>query len=278
MNKICAALALALVAHTASAAIQYEFRQSTQSQIESVPSFEYTGRTIIDGAKSRVEILSGNAYEPGTYMISTNGSKTMTWVNPAKKSYVEINAAGVASAVGSINIKVANFKHDTQQLDDKPIIAGYPTIHYRLTLDYTMTVSAGPVPLTQAVHTVTDRWVSPDFADVAEAFLAGGSIHTGNADLDQLIDTDTKQVKGFPLRQRVLITVTNQTPGMPGSQLAIDRTRTQSREMMITSIHPVTASPTSFIVPPAFHRAEPGQRDPQQTPMKVLTFDEPSGK
>jgi len=278
MYKFIAVLATALAAHTASAAIQYDFRQSTQSQVESVPSVEFTGRAIIDGAKSRVEILSGNAYDPGTYVISTNGSKTMTWVSPAKKSYVEINAAGVATAVGSVNIKVTNFKHDTAQLDDKPIVAGYPTVHYRLTLDYEITVNAGPVPLKQAVHTVTDRWVAPDLADVAEAFAASGSLHTGNADLDQLIDSDTKQINGFPLRQRVVITVTNETQGMPGSPLAIDRTRTQSREMAITAIHPITASPTSFIVPPSFHRAESGQRDQQQTPMKVLTFEPPSGK
>src|SRR6266700_3146604 len=136
MRTVIAVLAAALVAHTASAAIQYDFRQSTQSQVESVPSVEFTGRAIIDGAKSRVEILSGNAYDPGTYVISTNGSKTMTWVNPAKKSYVEINAAGVATAVGSVNIKVANFKHDSSQLDDKPVIAGYPTQHYRMVVDY----------------------------------------------------------------------------------------------------------------------------------------------
>ena len=278
MNKFIAALALALAAHSASAAIQYEFRQATQSQVESVPSVEYTGRAIIDGAKSRVDILSGNAYEPGSYVISTNGSKTMTWVNPAKKSFVEINAAGVASAVGAVNIKVENFKHEATQLDDKPVIAGYPTFHYRMTLDYDITVNAGPVPLKQTVHTVTDRWVSPDLEDIADAFLASSSIHTGNADLDQIIDADTKQVKGFPLRQRVVISVTNDTPGMPGSQLAIDRTRTQSREMTITAIHPITAPPTAFIVPPSYHRAEPGQRDDQQTPMKVLTFEPPSGK
>jgi hypothetical protein len=48
--------------------------------------------------------------------------------------------------------------------------------------------------------------------------------------------------------------------------------------MTITAVHQVTPSPTAFIVPAAYHRAEPGQRDDQQTPMKVLTFEPPSGK
>ena len=279
MHKSIAAFAigLALVATGASAAVQYEFRQSTQSQVENIPSVEFTGRAIIDGEKSRVEILSGTAYEPGTYVISTNSSRTMTWVNPAKKSYVEINAAGVASAVGSVNIKVSNFRHETTQLEDKPVIAGYPTVHYRMSIEYDITVMAGPVPLKQSVHTVTDRWVAPDFADVADAFLAGGSIHTGNADLDQVIDLETKNIKGFPLKQHFVISVTNETQGMPGTQLAIDRTRTQSRDIAITSIRSVTPSPAAFIIPPSFHPANP-LHDDAQAPMKVLTFEPPSGR
>ena len=41
----------------------------------------------------RIEFLTGNAYPPGTYMIATNGSRTMTFIDPSKKTFVEVNAA-----------------------------------------------------------------------------------------------------------------------------------------------------------------------------------------
>src|SRR3954447_15927451 len=78
---------LVVTASSAPAAIQYEFRQTTTSDIESIPSSDCAGRAIIDGDRSRVEFLTGNAYPPGTYIIATNGSRTMTFIDPSKKTF-----------------------------------------------------------------------------------------------------------------------------------------------------------------------------------------------
>src|SRR3954453_14883842 len=86
-------------ASSASAAIQYEFRQTTSSDLETIPSTDCAGRAIIDGDRSRIEFVTGNAYPAGTYLIATNGSRTMTFVDPSKKTFVEINAASVTSAI-----------------------------------------------------------------------------------------------------------------------------------------------------------------------------------
>src|SRR6266852_2061907 len=97
-------------APSACAAIEYEFRQTTSSDLESIPSSDCAGRAIIDGDRSRVEFLSGNAYPIGTYIIATNGSRTMTFIDPSRKSFVEVNAASVASAIGARKITIANKK------------------------------------------------------------------------------------------------------------------------------------------------------------------------
>src|SRR5579872_905986 len=60
------------IVQTLSAAVQYEFRQTTHSDLESMPPTDVTGRGIIDGDRSRVEFLSGTGFEIGTYIISTN--------------------------------------------------------------------------------------------------------------------------------------------------------------------------------------------------------------
>ena len=59
MKKNLPAIALLLLAMTApaaSAAIQYEFRQTTTSDVESIPSTDCVGRAIIDGDRSRIEL------------------------------------------------------------------------------------------------------------------------------------------------------------------------------------------------------------------------------
>src|SRR6184192_1891402 len=103
-------IALLAVVPSVSAAVQYEFRQTTHSELESMPSTDVTGRGIIDGDRSRVEFLSGNAFPIGTYVITTNGSRTLTFVDPSKKTFVEVNAAGVATAIGSARININNKK------------------------------------------------------------------------------------------------------------------------------------------------------------------------
>src|SRR3954451_7692178 len=86
---------LVVTASSARAAIQYEFRQTTSSDLDTIPSTDCAGRAIIDGDRSRIEFVTGNAYPSGTYLIATNGSRMMTFVDPSKKTFVEINAASV---------------------------------------------------------------------------------------------------------------------------------------------------------------------------------------
>ena len=52
--------------------------------------------------------------------------------------------------------------------------------------------------------------------------------------------------------------------------------RTQSREMLITSIKRVAADPASFVLPTTYHRnetTEVAQQQPQ-TKVTILSFDE----
>ena len=124
---LIALLLLVVTASSAPAAIQYEFRQTTSSDLDTIPSTDCAGRAIIDGDRSRIEFVTGNAYPPGTYLIATNGSRTMTFVDPSKKTFVEINAASVTSAIGARKITIGNKKIDVTKMTDQLSIAGFPT-------------------------------------------------------------------------------------------------------------------------------------------------------
>jgi len=276
MKNVLVALTLALVVSTTQAAVLYEFRQTSRSDMESTPATDFNGRAMLDGERSRVEILAGNAYPPGTYVISTNGSKTLTYVDPGMKQYFEVNNVSAASAMGSRKITISNARHDVTKLEDHPVIAGVPTDHYRVTLDYDIVVNFGSIPLKQTVHSQIDKWTTVAFGDVNESFLSSGSLRTGNAQLDELMDFESARVKGFPLRETAVTTTRNSRGNVAGSQLQIAATHTLTKELTINSIRQATARPSDFSVPVTYRRVEPGATD-KKTPSSTTLSLEPAG-
>jgi hypothetical protein len=272
VGLVIALLVLGTV-QAASAAVQYEFRQTTHSDLQSMPALDMTGRGVIDGSRSRVDFLAGTGYPIGTYVITTDGSKTLTFVDPAKKTYVDVNAAGVASALGSARISIANKKLSLTQLDDHPVIAGLPTDHYRLTIKYDITVAFGTIPLTQTVNELIDKWVTQALGEVGETFLASGGVRTGNPDLDDLVDTENNKIKGFALRQTISVTTLNENSGSQASKIQLNRSLTQTRELVVTSIEPkARIAPDLFVVPATYHKPDPVRDDTQKAPMQILSL------
>src|SRR5438132_3454449 len=225
MSKSVLGVILLVAVQSASAAIQYEFRQTSSSDMEGMQSLDCTGRAVVDGERSRVDFVNCNAYPAGSFVLTTNGSRILTFVNPARKSFADVNAGAVATALGATKITIGNKKVNTAEMPDHPLIAGIPTDHTRLTLEYDVTVMFGSIPLTQSVHTLIDRWTTQAFGDVAETFLSGGALHTGNADIDELMSYENEKGRGFPLKQAVRTTTINHHV-QPGSQLAVNRSVT----------------------------------------------------
>lgn len=278
MRRVMLGVVLVLAVQSARAAVEYEFRQVTHSDLENIPATDFSGRAIIDGDKSRVEFLTGTGYPTGTYLISTNGSRSMTFVDPAKKSYLEVNAGSVATALGATKITIANKKVDLTQMDDHPVIAGLPTDHYRLALTYDITLSLGTLTLTQTVHTIEDKFVTGAFGDVAATFLAAGALKTGNPEIDDLVDIENTKVKGFALKQIISTTTTSgEFSGM--SAKWTPRNITTTREITVTSITPKASVPSAvFLVPVGFHKTDATKDDTQKTPLHVLSMEPPASK
>jgi hypothetical protein len=275
MRKTTLAIVLLLATRSGWAGVSYEFVQSTQSDIEQIPATTLTGRALIDGPRSRVDFVTGNIYAPGAYVISTDGSRTLLFVDPTSKSYSEVNSSAIAATYGANNIKLDNFKTNTTLLQDHPNVAGIPTDHYHLTISYDITLQYGTRPLTQRVSEEIDKWTTTRFGDVSDAFFAGGSVKTGNPKLDELIDTETRSIKGFPLRQTIVMRTTNPMGIAPGTQLKLSNVRTQQRELLITKIQEQVADATAFHIPVAFKKIDQQELAnlTKPTDMTVLSFE-----
>lgn len=256
MNKMVMGVMVVLLftGQAASAAVQYEFFQTSRSEGDEHAA-DFNARAVVDGQRSRIEFLSGNTYPPGTYMISTDGARRLLFVDPTQKLYTEVNTLGIASAIGTSNITISNMQSSVTKLDDTKMIAGIPTDHYRLAMTYDITVTFRNMPLKQSVRTTIDKWTTVRFGDATDAAFAN-SAQTGNAKIDELIAAETTRIKGFPLRQTVQVTTINNTGQAPGSKLVVPSTRTKTREMTVTAISEVKPSDAMFRVPAGYQRTD----------------------
>jgi hypothetical protein len=266
MKTMVVTVALAWFSFSAFAAVEYEFVQKSTSDDAMKPATDLTARAVIDGSRTRVDFLGGNAYPPGTYVVSIDGSQRLYFVDPAKQWYTEFTAAHAASALAATNIKIDNLKSEVRKLDDSPVIAGIETDHYRLTLTYDITLVMRNLPLRQHVQTDIDRWVTPRFAS-ADAF-GTSTTRTGNPAIDALIDAESGKIPGFAMRQTVT-TRTTFDPPKRRSELKIQPQRTVMREMWVTRIREVAPDAALFVVPASYRRAD----QPEQKAATQLTFE-----
>jgi hypothetical protein len=271
MKRLLVTLALALVAVPTFAAIQYDFTQKHTSDDIVTPTRDLSGRATIDGARSRVDFISGNLYPPGTYVISTDGSRRLFFVDPSNKWYTEVNTSGFATALGSSDIKITNPKADLEPRTETAKIAGIDTKHQRLNLSFDITVVMKGIPLRQHARVEVDSWTTDKFGDVQGVLDA---LHTGNPDIDQVMEAETSKIHGFPLRRTVTIRMT--TDLNVKSQIQVPRSKTITHETLVTSIREAQPDAMLFVVPLTYKRSE--QTDAPQSDTKVLTFDPGSEK
>jgi hypothetical protein len=268
MKRLLVTLALALIAFPSFAAVQYEFMLKNTSDDAAKLSSDMTGRATIDGYRSRVEFLSGNLYPPNTYVLSTDSTGRLYFVDPAKQWYTEINTAGIATALGTSNIKIENLKSKVETLPDRTQIAGITTDHNRLTLSYDITVSMKSIPITQHVDTEIESWTTMQFGDVPQSFLSFSS-RTGNPDLDKLLAAEAAKLGGFPLRQ--IITTRTKYDMPTRTKLSRPSSRTMTRETWVTKIQETKSDPVQFTIPVSYRRAD--QPMMPRNASETLTFD-----
>lgn len=266
------AILILIACTSAYAALQYEFHQVTKSEVDGIRGIEVGARAVIDGDRCRIDYLSGTLYPPGSFVISLDSSRRLIFVDPSTKTYSEVSGSRVASAIGGQQLSVKNLKVDVQKLDDHPIYAGYPTDHYRIQTSYDVTMQMASMPLTQSVNTVIDKWTTTAFGDIADAFLAGGALKTGNPDLDQIIDAETSKTKGFPLRQTFTIT----TSGFgqkkdPNAKVHVG-VRRQTADLTVTSIKSTELAPSTFQVPAGYRLSE-SPASPDDSNVHILSLE-----
>ena len=244
-------------------AIRYEFRQTTRSEAQNQPASSLVGRAVIEGELSRIDFISGYAHPVGSYVISRDGFRNVAIVDPAKQTYVEVDTSNVANALGTSKIEITNLKTNVRKLSDRPTIAGIPAEHWVLESSYDITVMFGALPLRQAVQTTIDKWVTTSLGNVGASLITADSLRTGNPELDRIIELESTKIQGFPLRQVMTIRVQNpEAQRNPNSKIKLSASRTQTSEILVTSLQTASVDRRVFEIPATFRKVQSsGERE-----------------
>lgn len=192
------------------AGIVYQFQGTTGA-----------GRVIADGAKMRIEFTRGDGllFRDSSVVVSTDGGRTLTLLDPTKKTFVTINVADLAAGA-----TVGNAKVSARELGAGGTIEGYPTRKWSLDGSYDLDVAG--LPLHVSVH--SESWRTDRIAD--EAQFKGGSV------IEKLLPP---QVKGFPLKEVTTIRTGNSSV---------------TSSTAIHGVRRVNVAPAAFTIPAGYKK------------------------
>lgn len=247
------AFLLVLPLGAAPSAIRYEFQQVTKSDSSNERPRVLIGSAFLDRGMSRVDYASESTAGAGTWVISRNGGRDTYYVDPATKTYFARSSGELSDALDGLQFKVSNLKIESKYLGSGPVIAGHPTEHHRLKATYDVSIALGPIPLVQHVQTVIDKWTTLAFGDVGATYFSGNLPQSGDPEIDKIIEAETLQISGFPLRQVTTVTTKLSNSNLPkSSQIQVERSRRQSTELLITKIGRAESDMSLFQLPAGY--------------------------
>lgn len=217
-HMMVAVLVAVLCVHVAQAGVSYS--ATTRAKDARGREKEVSKmRAVVDGLDARIDVAAHSGPVPnGGYLLTRDGGKTVTMVDPKKKSYTKWDIDKLAGMAGSImqgtggllNMSVTNHKNE-KLLDEKgPKLLGIPTRHYKFRTSYTMSMSVMGFAQVSKVATEQEIWAGQGLADDATALWQRvTSFKTGIEDIDKLVSAETGKVKGFPLKTIVVSRTTD---------------------------------------------------------------------
>lgn len=225
------------------------------------------------GQNGKVDFV-GNAnpmMPSGSYMITRDGGKTLTMVDPARKVYSKFSVQAMLDATGGMMqsmktlMKMSFESPKTEKLldEDGGLVAGLPTRHYKFRTTYIVNTEYMGARRRSVTTIEEEIWATTKALDPAMGlWLKKDPAKTGDAELDSLIAAEMNKVAGFPLK-RITVTTT-EADGMR---------QIFRNEMEVTrlTVRPV---PLSVFQIPVGYKNEPMQMPNAQDPKTLKEIQE----
>lgn len=261
-KTITTAGAALLFAAAASAGMRYEsvtVMYDDKGRAESTMKVE----AWVDGDSARVEfedLDGGQAKASGLqedgYLITTDGGRTLFFVNPKDETYMEWDLAGLMQTAGELMNSsggMVSFTFDNAEVEnlgseDGGTIHGLDTTKVERKTVYDMNMKVFGMKRSYHVETEQEMWLTTELPDAGfGAWLRAEPPKTGNTELDEMIAMQAEGVEGTPLKSVTLSRTTDKRKGRT------DVTRTVQE---VTAIEEVEIDPGRFVIPSNYERVE----------------------
>src|SRR5438132_9705504 len=212
MKRVFTVLFFLTAATSALAGVTYKVQSATNG----LRNVTIAGTVSVDGPRMRMDVTTGDnlLFKDNSIVLSTDGGKTMTVIDPAAKTYYEIQldqmiGAATASLQGNPMFKVA-FENPTVAVNDEGAgepIEGYRTRKSALNAYHDIAIDAMGQKSTSHLDMHTESWTTDQLSAEFANFLQQRSIRTGIPEIDKIIDAQSGSMKGFPLKQVSVVKV-----------------------------------------------------------------------
>jgi len=250
MKRLFTAAAL-LVASTAFAGLTYK----TQSSTTGFHSVTITSTVMVDGSRVRMDVAKGDnmMFKDNSIVLSSDGGKTMTVLDPSTKNYYDIQLDQV---LGNTNSMLKNLGDMVKVSFDNPqvsirdageggMIEGFPTHKFIVDASYDMNINAMGQKMKTHLAMNTESWTTDQLAAEMSTFLQMRGIRTGVESLDKLIEAQSSGMRGFPLKQVSTVHVVQGT-----SDIVMNTTST------VTNIEKKAVDGSLFAMPSGYTKVD----------------------
>ena len=212
---------LLLFAAPASAGITYDFKSTTTG----LSNQTVAGRVHAEGKSVRVDIATGDGvlFKNGSFVVSSNGGLNMTVVDPAAKTFYQIDLAqllgggGLLEQLGDVTMEVRDPKVSVTGGADAGTLEGFTAKKSKVATAYEIAVSAFGQPLTVRMQVDSDVWWTDQLSADFTNFLQMRGLRTGMDAIDKLIDAlEAFEIQGLKNNIPAVIAILRSEPFRAG--------------------------------------------------------------
>lgn len=211
------------------------------------------------GNNARVEFKQSDnpVMKTGTYMITTDGGKTLYLVNPEDKTYAKWDLQAMMGAAGSVlksmgplfKMEVSDPKVEKLDEGDGGQVLGIPTRRYKYRTSYNMKIRVMGMGDTSNVVMEQDIWATDRLTDLGVgAWLRAEPPSLGYEPLDKLVKSEMGKISGYPLKMVTVSTTTSQKKG----EKTVDRTTMEVTKLDTSA----TVAASRFEIPSGYQETQ----------------------
>ena len=168
--------------------MSYEFvMKTTSKQTGNKEQVTLRGLGTYAGDDAKIEIVEASAQSggqevfggKGSYFIVKDGGKEMLLVKPSQKQYMKWDMASMFAGIGAamnvvgglVKFEMSDIKIEATEVGAGPTIQGYPTRHYRMVQNYTMSAKMFGKTSRNRSESTTDYYIAPSLK-IANPFVS----------------------------------------------------------------------------------------------------------